>query len=94
MKHHLGQFFKEPEDVDTIIKYIANFDEYGIPIHDGGSSFIIIAYCPWYFYLCINAIKVNKHTRHLQPKGQKKIIDPVQTLYRCSYGDRPYINQG
>jgi hypothetical protein len=47
MKSRLDQFFKEPDDVDTIIKYVAVFDEYGIPIHDGGSSFIRINYCPW-----------------------------------------------
>ncbi|HMJ69728.1 MAG TPA: hypothetical protein VK508_12570 [Cyclobacteriaceae bacterium] len=47
IKFHLDQFFKEPDDVDTIIKYVAVFDEYGIPIRDGGSSFIHIEYCPW-----------------------------------------------
>jgi hypothetical protein len=27
--------------------YFNKFDEYGIPIHDGGTSCIIIKYCPW-----------------------------------------------
>jgi hypothetical protein len=27
--------------------YIPKFREYGIRIFDGGSSFIVISYCPW-----------------------------------------------
>jgi len=47
IKYHLEQFFKKPNDVDSIINYVARFDEYGIPIRDGGASFIQINYCPW-----------------------------------------------
>lgn len=32
---------------DEIILYIEKFDEYGIPVHDGGSSYIEIRACPW-----------------------------------------------
>jgi hypothetical protein len=32
---------------DNLIYYSAKFDEYGIIIHDGGSSFIVISFCPW-----------------------------------------------
>jgi hypothetical protein len=32
---------------DALIAYSARFDEYGIIIHDGGSSKITITYCPW-----------------------------------------------
>ena len=32
---------------DAIIEYIPKFDEYGIIIHDGGSSYILINYCPF-----------------------------------------------
>jgi hypothetical protein len=32
---------------DCIMLYFNKFDEYGIPIHDGGTSCIIIKYCPW-----------------------------------------------
>ncbi|MEW6734615.1 MAG: hypothetical protein AB1489_25040 [Acidobacteriota bacterium] len=32
---------------DKIIYYSARFDEYGIIIHDGGSSYVGIEYCPW-----------------------------------------------
>jgi hypothetical protein len=27
--------------------YHPTFDEYGIIVHDGGPSFVVIAYCPW-----------------------------------------------
>jgi hypothetical protein len=32
---------------DSLITYTPNFDEYGLIIHDGGSSFIKIEFCPW-----------------------------------------------
>ena len=32
---------------DALIDFIAKFREYGIIIHDGGSSHIVISYCPW-----------------------------------------------
>jgi hypothetical protein len=39
---------KDPFDCpDNLIFYSARFDEYGIIIHDGGSSFIEISFCPW-----------------------------------------------
>jgi len=32
---------------DALIEYIAKFDEYGIIVHDGGTSISAIRYCPW-----------------------------------------------
>ncbi len=32
---------------DNLISYTAMFDEYGIIIHDGGTSVIGINFCPW-----------------------------------------------
>jgi hypothetical protein len=32
---------------DNLITYGRVFDEYGIIIHDGGSSYIQIRFCPW-----------------------------------------------
>ena len=32
---------------DAIIRFNKNTKDYGIPIHDGGNSFIKIEYCPW-----------------------------------------------
>ncbi|QHS52484.1 hypothetical protein [Edaphobacter sp. 12200R-103] len=32
---------------ETAIEYIPKFREYGIAVFDGGSSYIVIAHCPW-----------------------------------------------
>lgn len=32
---------------DALMVYNEVFDEYGIPVHDGGASYVLIAYCPW-----------------------------------------------
>jgi hypothetical protein len=32
---------------DNLITYVSKMDEYGIVIHDGGSSYIKIEFCPW-----------------------------------------------
>ena len=32
---------------DTLIFYDKKFDEYGIIIHDGSKSYIVINHCPW-----------------------------------------------
>jgi hypothetical protein len=45
MSEHLAHCTSKNND--CYINYIAVFDEYGIPIHDGGSSYIVIQYCPW-----------------------------------------------
>lgn len=40
MKHNL-------DDEDDVLYYWEAFDEYLIPVHDTGSSGILIRYCPW-----------------------------------------------
>lgn len=32
---------------DYLVAYIANREEYGLIIHDGGTSYITIDFCPW-----------------------------------------------
>jgi hypothetical protein len=32
---------------DCLIHYSPKFREYGLIVHDGGTSFIVIRYCPW-----------------------------------------------
>ena len=32
---------------ETAIRFIPKFKEYGIPVLDGGESFIVIQFCPW-----------------------------------------------
>jgi hypothetical protein len=35
------------DDVDKPISYTENFNEYGLKIYDGGSSSILIEFCPF-----------------------------------------------
>jgi hypothetical protein len=35
------------DDHDIIMNYSEVFDEYGIPIYDGGTSVMCIKFCPW-----------------------------------------------
>ena len=32
---------------EHLIRYVAEFDEYGLVVHDGGTSYVEIGYCPW-----------------------------------------------
>jgi hypothetical protein len=32
---------------EHLVRYVPNFDEYGLIVHDGGASYVDIAYCPW-----------------------------------------------
>jgi hypothetical protein len=32
---------------ETSILYVPKFREYGLPVSDGGSSFVCIRFCPW-----------------------------------------------
>ena len=56
MRYHLIEQLKERQAVsadpeyinyDSVIVFDKSQDVYGIPIHDGGSSYIRIRFCPW-----------------------------------------------
>lgn len=56
MKYHLIEYYKEKNilisnseyvNYDSVVIYNKKGKEYGIPIHDGGSSYIRIRFCPW-----------------------------------------------
>ncbi|WP_129691481.1 DUF6980 family protein [Gottfriedia acidiceleris] len=51
MTYNVNYVCKQHEDPfdcpDNLVFYLAKFDQYGIIIHDGRSSFIEIMYCPW-----------------------------------------------
>ncbi len=40
-------FPDDRDDVDQIVIFSKSQKTYGIPVHDGGTSFITIDYCPW-----------------------------------------------
>ncbi len=35
------------DNAESALVYVAKFREYGLNVLDGGSSFIVIAHCPW-----------------------------------------------
>src|SRR5713226_3399105 len=44
----IGRDVPEPEnDADSLIGYFRSTGDYGIRIHDSGSSMIVIDFCPW-----------------------------------------------
>jgi hypothetical protein len=38
---------------ETAISYVPKFREYGISVLDGGSSFIVLRFCPWCGAFCL-----------------------------------------
>jgi hypothetical protein len=46
--HYRCRQHSDPFDCpDCLIQYIPKFDEYGIIVHDGGSSSVLINFCPF-----------------------------------------------
>jgi len=45
--HCCKQLREAVDDPDTPIRYVSKFREYGINILDGGSSFLVIEFCPF-----------------------------------------------
>lgn len=35
------------DDPDVVVVYLPKFDEYGLPVRDGGTSMVVIGHCPW-----------------------------------------------
>lgn len=35
------------ECADSLMVYNEVLDEYGLPVHDGGASYVLVAFCPW-----------------------------------------------
>ena len=51
MSLHLLQTCEQHADPfdcpDNVIYWSPTFDEFGLIIHDGGSSYILVEHCPW-----------------------------------------------
>jgi hypothetical protein len=51
MDYDLGQqcdqHFDRYDCPDMLIGYTPEYREYGLIVHDGGHSTVVIAYCPW-----------------------------------------------
>jgi hypothetical protein len=57
---------------DALIAYSVRFDEYGLIIHDGGSSQISIQYCPW----CGARLPESKGHRWFEELEKLGILEP------------------
>lgn len=59
---------------DMLVHYSPKFDEYGIMIHDGGSSTIVIEFCPW----CGNKLPKSKREKWFEELEAMGFDDPFQ----------------
>jgi hypothetical protein len=47
LKLDCSQHADEFECPDSLVYYADRSNEYGLIVHDGGTSYIVIRYCPW-----------------------------------------------
>jgi hypothetical protein len=59
---------------DILVKYSSQFDEYGLIIHDGGSSTLEIYFCPW----CGKKLPESKRDRWFDKLEELGINDPSE----------------
>jgi hypothetical protein len=58
---------------DALVHYIEKFDEYGLIVHDGGSSTIEVNFCPW----CGAQLPASKRTRWFEELARRGFDDPL-----------------
>lgn len=61
---------------DALIEHVSKYDEYGIVVHDGGSSMVQILFCPW----CGTRLPESKRDRwfeELERRGVNPLSDPI-----------------
>jgi hypothetical protein len=47
MRHCCDEMAFHVAQEDRVVRFSARFMEYSIPVHDGGTSGIIMRFCPW-----------------------------------------------
>ncbi len=47
LAHDCGQHADPFDCADTALVYNEVFDEYGMPVRDGGMSYLVVSHCPW-----------------------------------------------
>lgn len=68
------EYFLNNNESNKIIQYSDRFDEYGIVIHDGGNSSIIINYCPW----CGKELPKSKRDKWFDTLEKLGFINPLE----------------
>jgi hypothetical protein len=66
---------------DSLIYYSDKFEEYGVIVHDGGSSFIHIMYCPW----CGSHLPESKRDRWFEELEALGFDDPSEQEIPSKY---------
>jgi hypothetical protein len=66
---------------DRLISYNEKFDEYGIIIHDGGSSVLTIEFCPW----CGGKLPDSKRDEWFDELEKNGITDPQEQTVPAEY---------
>jgi hypothetical protein len=74
---------------DALVSYSAKFDEYGIIIHDGGSSVCHISYCPW----CGTKLPDSKRDRWFEELERLGIREPSEESIPEIYHDARWYSQ-
>ena len=72
VEHQCDQHADPFDCPDHLICYSPQFDEYGIIIHDGGSSYITVKFCPW----CGARLPKSKRDRWFQELEAMGFDDP------------------
>ncbi len=68
------EYFLNNNESNKIIQYSDRFDEYGIVVHDGGNSSIIINYCPW----CGKELPKSKRDKWFDALEKLGFINPLE----------------
>lgn len=74
---------------DCLVDYNEVYDEYGIIIHDGGSSCIIISYCPW----CGSKLPESKRNLWFEKLEELGIDDPLAQDIPIEYKNKEWYSK-
>ena len=90
LTHRCEQHAEDPfECPDLLIAYSPTFDEYGLIIHDGGASTLLIEHCPW----CGTKLPASQRDRwfdELVALGFKNPHgDDIPDSYKCAEWRQP-----
>lgn len=76
-----GDHVDRHECPDCLIEYNCKFDEYGIIIHDGGSSVMPIVFCPW----CGSKLPESRRDEWFEELEKIGITDPQDQMLPAKY---------
>lgn len=70
-------------DNEKLIKYVPYFSEYGLPLNDGGNSYILIKYCPW----CGTKLPISRRTKWFNAMNKIGYSSPLSQKVPSKYFD-------